>query len=68
MTKAEAIAIFGETQTDLAQALKVSRQLISWLPDDLPERYADRVLGAAVRLGKLPEQYCQCGGAARVTE
>lgn len=52
MTKSEAIAMFG-TQADLARAVGVTRSYVSQWPEELRPEIADRVLGAAVRLGKL---------------
>jgi transcriptional regulator with XRE-family HTH domain len=52
MTKAEAVALFGERNKDLAEALGVSASAISQWPPELPQEYADRVRGAALRLGK----------------
>jgi UTP--glucose-1-phosphate uridylyltransferase len=57
MTKSEAVALFGDTQTALANALGVSRSYISQWPDVLEPKQADRVLGAAVRLGKLQPKW-----------
>lgn len=52
MTKSEAIAMFG-TQADLARAVGVTRSYVSQWSEELRPEIADRVLGAAVRLGKL---------------
>lgn len=58
MTKDEAAAIFGGAHADLARALDMTRGGISQWPDELTETQTDRVLGAALRLGKpIPEQY-----------
>lgn len=53
MTKADAISIFG-TVFDLSVAINTTRQAIYQWPDDLDQRRADQVTGAAMRLGKLP--------------
>jgi len=53
MKKANAIELFGGSVA-LARALGVSRQLIWAWPEDLDEHQTDRVIGAAIRLGKLP--------------
>ncbi len=53
MTKNEAIKIFGTRQRDLADALGVTEGRISQLPDVLKPDQEDRVLGAALRLGRL---------------
>jgi transcriptional regulator with XRE-family HTH domain len=53
MTKSEAVAMFGGTQADLARAIGVTRSYVSQMPEQLRPEIADRVVGAAVRLGKL---------------
>ena len=60
MTKQEAIAIFGRTQADLARAVGVTRGRIAQWGDTLTRAQEDRVIGAAVRLRKLP-----CAGKDR---
>jgi len=55
MTKAEAIRIFGSKQA-LAEAMGVHRSLVSKLPDELPTKYGDRAMGAAIRLGRVVPQ------------
>lgn len=50
MTKAEAIKLFDGVPK-LAAALGVTRQRIYQMPDDLSTAEADRIVGAAVRLG-----------------
>jgi plasmid maintenance system antidote protein VapI len=58
MTKNEAIRLFGTTSTDLARAMGLSRSRISQWDDTLTQEQTDRVIGAAVRLGKLPATPC----------
>lgn len=53
MTKAEAVRIFGDSNADLARALGVTRSAVQQWPDELTQEQADRVVGAAVRLGLL---------------
>jgi hypothetical protein len=53
MKKQDAIDLFGSGAA-LARALGVTRQLIWAWPADLDEHQTDRVIGAAIRLGKLP--------------
>ena len=52
MDKAEAIKIFGSL-IELARALGVTPSRISQLPEVLNQKDADRVVGAAVRLGRV---------------
>jgi hypothetical protein len=55
MTKTQAVAVFG-SQAELARALDLTRAAVSRWPEELEERIADRIRGAAVRLGKpLPD-------------
>ena len=51
-TKSQAIKVFG-TQAAVARALGVSNQAISQWPEQLTQAQQDRLLGAAIRLGKL---------------
>ena len=51
MTKKQAIALFGTRHADLAKALGVTRPRVTQLPDVLTDKQADRVRGAALRLG-----------------
>ncbi len=51
MKKEDAISIFGERK-DLAAALEITPQAISQWPERLSQEQADRVRGAAIRLGK----------------
>lgn len=58
MTKDQAAQIFGKTHADLARALEMTRGGISQWPDVLTEVQSDRVLGAAIRLGKrVPDEF-----------
>lgn len=52
MDKAEAIRIFGSAAA-MARALGLSRARISQWSDELDQCQVDRVVGAAVRLGKV---------------
>jgi hypothetical protein len=52
MTKQEAANLFGGAHADLARALDMTRGGISQWDDVLTEAQTDRVLGAAIRLGK----------------
>lgn len=52
MTKTEAADLFGGTQAALARSLDMTRGGISQWPDELTEAQTDRVLGAAIRLGR----------------
>lgn len=52
MTKSEAIQLFTSVPA-LAHALGISRQAIYKWPDPLPQEQADRVIGAAIRTGRL---------------
>jgi len=51
-SKLIAIRIFG-SKKGLAEVLGVHRSLISKLPEELPTKYSDRTVGAAIRLGRL---------------
>lgn len=51
MRKSDAIRIF-ETGAALARAVGLSRGRISQWPDELTQKQADLVIGAALRLGK----------------
>lgn len=54
MTKTEAIKLCGAaTSADFARLLGMTRQAIDHWPDELPQNYIDRVVGLAVRLGKI---------------
>lgn len=52
MRKQDAISLFG-TPRALASALGVTPQAIYQWPDKISQEQADRVTGAAVRLGKV---------------
>lgn len=52
MKKSDAITLFG-TVADLAKAMGMTRQGIYQWPDELPLATEDRVIGAAIRLGKM---------------
>lgn len=51
MKKNEAVEIFGSVRA-LANALGITKQAIYQWHFDLPQDQADRVIGAAIRLGK----------------
>jgi DNA-binding transcriptional regulator YdaS (Cro superfamily) len=51
-TKSQAVKLFG-SQAAVARALGVSNQAISQWPEQLTQAQQDRLVGAAVRLGKL---------------
>lgn len=55
MTKKEAAELFGN-YAKLARALGITKSAISGWPDDLRQDQIDRVVGAAIRLGKRPKQ------------
>ena len=58
MKKHEAVRIFGETQTQLGEAVGLTRSRISQWPDVLSPPQVDRVLGAAMRLGlRVPTKF-----------
>lgn len=54
MKKSEAIELFGGLQKDVAAALGITPSAVSQWPDELDRATEDRVVGAAVRLGRLP--------------
>lgn len=60
MTKQEAADIFGGVHADLARALDMTRGGISQWPDELTDAQRDRVIGAAIRLGRqVPPRFLQ---------
>lgn len=65
MTKQEAADLFGGAHADLARALDMTRGGISQWPDELTETQTDRVLGAALRLGKpIPDRFLRASPQA----
>ena len=52
MTKSEAIHLFVSV-SELASALGISRQAVYKWPDPLPQEQADRIIGAAIRTGRM---------------
>jgi len=52
MTKSEAIKIFSSVAS-LAGALGISRQAVYKWPNDLPQEQVDRIVGAAIRTGRI---------------
>ena len=54
MKKTDATAVFNGTQSDLARALGITPQAVGQWPDELTQAQEDRVMGAILRLGKLP--------------
>ena len=57
MNKTAAIQLFGGKQRDLARALNITQGAISQWPEQLTQRQIDLVMGAALRLGRVP---CEC--------
>ncbi len=55
MTKNDAISMF-ESPRKLAEALGITPQAVYQWPDDLSQDQADRILGAAIRLGRNVEK------------
>lgn len=54
MTKHEALSLFGGKAIDVARALRITPQAVYQWPEELDQERTDRVIGAAVRLGKWP--------------
>ena len=58
MLKSQAINLLGGSPGSAAASLGVSYQAVNKWPDQLPDRIADRVLGACVRRGiSVPDEY-----------
>jgi len=57
MDKIKAATLFGGRQTQLAQAIGVTKQAISKWPDSLTTAQSDRVIGAAIRLRLIPSRH-----------
>lgn len=53
MTKREAIELMGGTGADLARALGITPSAVYQWAEELSQEQADRVRGAALRLGRL---------------
>ena len=53
MNKRQAKNLFGGRDQDLARAVGVTRSAVSQWKDELTQEQIDRVMGAALRLGKL---------------
>jgi hypothetical protein len=51
-TRTEAIRLFGSV-AEMARALHVTHQAIYAWPEKLTQRHIDRVLGAAMRTGRV---------------
>lgn len=64
MNKKEAAALFGGRYAQLAEALGITSSAISQWPDELTREQEDRVIGAAVRLGRLKTRGRQGNRAA----
>jgi hypothetical protein len=61
MTKKDAAKIFGGTNKSLANAVGVSNSAVSQWPDQLPQDLIDRLIGAAIRLGKAVPGVLEAG-------
>lgn len=62
MTKQEAADLFGGAHADLARALDMTRGGISQWPSELTDAQRDRVIGAAIRLGRpVPDRFMRPG-------
>ncbi len=58
MRKTQAIELLGGTVTAAAGAMGITYQAVNQWPDFLPNRIADRVLGACLRLGaEVPAEF-----------
>lgn len=60
MTKTEARRLFGGKAQDLAAALGITPGAVSQWPEQLDQRRADQVRGAAMRLGVWPPEPGAC--------
>lgn len=58
MTKQEAIDLFGGKQVSLAKTLGITKSAVNQWPEILDQAKADRVRGAAIRLG-IPKNKLQ---------
>lgn len=57
MLKSDAISFFG-SPSETAEAIGITVQSVSDWPEELPRRIADRVIAAAVRMGReVPSQF-----------
>lgn len=54
-TRHDAIKLFGSVR-ELARALDMTTQAIYMWPEKLPQYQIDRVVGAAIRTGRLPKR------------
>lgn len=62
MRKTQAIELLGGTVTAAAGAVGITYQAVNQWPDLLPDRIADRVLGACIRLGvEIPAEFIKPG-------
>jgi UTP--glucose-1-phosphate uridylyltransferase len=55
MKKSDALKMF-DSAADLGRALGLSRSRICQWPEELTQKQADLVIGAAIRLGKISPQ------------
>lgn len=67
MLKAEAIELLGGSPTAAAAAIGITPQAVSQWPDELPDRIADRVQAALIRLKTTAEQAPAAGAAPGYT-
>lgn len=66
LTKQQAVRLFGGQVKGLAAALGLTSSAISQWPEELSPQRADRVIGAAVRLGVI--ETVPGGGWRRVAD
>lgn len=59
--KSDVISMFGGTQLAVAKALGITNGAVSQWPSVLPKHLADRVIGAAYRLGKISTRQSSSG-------